>query len=554
MRVFVVVFCVEPTPPLFFSFSRIEATAVPLHTVNTMASKDAGDDLTEEAILDAFQRYATGGRSIPAKEVPRILEEMDFPPMTREAAANLVAQYDRNHNGRLECKEFEKLIKKKIWERKLAHGGTNRRASGAVACPAEPTPAAPAAASPPGLVESSTPVREFSLATDPDSARTAGASQTTNSAGQAPLAAQPPPPPPPAEEVPASDGNGDAATPRNDGVLAEEGGGDVQPPDSAALAESTPPPRPPIPTKLVIAIAASLISVGLLLVCILVPLHFSYIERGRMGFRKNTYTNDVDRSRVYGSGRYGWGVGRVAITFPSTLQDVTLDLEVFVEGGQIITVRFQFLYQLVEEKLSDLYLAFGLNYESRITSLALARLRNTAPQFSLDNYTLHRANVTSTYHADLQAELLARGFVLVPREAFFVVGVKLPQSLLQQRANLFTITQQQVTQVYTTNATLVRLETAQLVAAVDASVTFEKANATATSGALVDTARAEAFAIVQSEKGAQVSNLLQQLGVASDQTTTASLMYYLATLDGAQSSKTSYVRAPLSSNVYVRTP
>lgn len=275
------------------------------------------------------------------------------------------------------------------------------------------------------------------------------------------------------------------------------------------------------------------IFVTVLLLLILVPLHFSYIERNNIGFKKNTATSAVDLSVVYPNGRYGWGISYRPVTFPSTYQLVKLtgvnSLSLFVEGGQTISVGFEFMYRLVPSLLPQLYKAFGTNYETRIVSFARARLRNTAPQFTLDDYLLRRANITNVFFADLQAELLESAFVQTRREFFFMHEVKLPSSLLTQRTQTAYNLQQQITQTYAQNASLIRVGTQQLVAQIDGQTVVVQQNATAVAAQLRSQAVSAAFSIVENAKAQMMKAIVDTLKPSPN--ATAELLYYLSILD-----------------------
>lgn len=287
-----------------------------------------------------------------------------------------------------------------------------------------------------------------------------------------------------------------------------------------------------VQSEIIVGISVTSFIAGLLIV-ILVPLHFSYVERNQYAFKKNTATNDVDRTATYPNGRYGWGVGKAPVTFPSDYQLLSFTgrdaLSVFVEGGQTIYVPFEIMYRILREKLPQLYEAFGTSYHSRITSIARARLRNTAPQFTLDDYLSSRANVSAAFLADLIPELASKAFVETSAEYFFMYEIQLPTALLSQRNQIFTISQAQITQQYAQTATLTRLTTTSQVASIDGEVSVVAANATAAASAATQSAAAEAFAIVQAERGNLLNSLVTQLGLSRN--STSQLLYYLSILD-----------------------
>lgn len=265
--------------------------------------------------------------------------------------------------------------------------------------------------------------------------------------------------------------------------------------------------------------------IGALLILILVPLHFSYVDRNNYALKRNSVTNDIDRSQVYTNGRFAWGVSFGPVLFPSSKIRVAftfangLALSVFTESGQTINVEFVFYYRIIKASVPQLYDAFGLAYESRIVSIARAELRNAAPQFVLENYTQHRQNVADGFFNNLVGNLRTKAFVEVDRGSFFMQAISLPEPTLAQKISIFQTTQSLVTQGFVLTANQTRLETQKNVTSVDNQAELIKQNATAEAARQVTEANANYFNLVQSQVGLQLANMSQRLGVVNDNTT-----------------------------------
>lgn len=274
--------------------------------------------------------------------------------------------------------------------------------------------------------------------------------------------------------------------------------------------------------------------IAFLLIVILVPLHFSYINRNEYGLRRNTVTNDIDRSAVYSTGRYGWGVSYGSVTFPSSKIRIEFTgsgaLSVFTESGQVIFVEFIFYYKIDKDTVPQLYDAFGLAYENRIVSIARAELRNAAPQFVLDNYTANRQQVADRFYSFLVGSLRSKAFVSVERGSFFMQAIRLPDPTIAQKISIFQTTQALVTQGFLLTANTSRLETTKNVTTIDNEADVIRQNATAEATRQVTEANANYFSKIQNEIGAQLAAMSSRLNI-SNQSTQGDLIKYNHLLD-----------------------
>ena len=268
----------------------------------------------------------------------------------------------------------------------------------------------------------------------------------------------------------------------------------------------------------IVAISGVVGFIAVLLILILVPLHFSYIDRQKMGFKKNTVSNEVDTSRVYYSGTHAWGVGKKPVQFPTIWQFVAFRgskaLTFFTDAGEI-SVEVSFYYRMDPAKLSKLYLDFGLAYHNRIVSIAQAELRNAATNSTTRQYQEERGAVATTLYNALAVTLPAVAQVVVDRNFFFLEHIFLPQSVLTKRTQVFENTQLQITQDYNRTATQTRLSTRANETTILNQADIIRQNATVTANRLREAARADAFRVVQRESGTQLASMITQLGITS---------------------------------------
>ena len=78
----------------------------------------------------------------------------------------------------------------------------------------------------------------------------------------------------------------------------------------------------------------SVIAVGFLLLVILLPLSFSYVEYHEYGLLQRKSTGKVDTTKVYGSGRYAVGPDYTFLKYRADAHSLQLDdLSVFSSSG-----------------------------------------------------------------------------------------------------------------------------------------------------------------------------------------------------------------------------
>lgn len=273
--------------------------------------------------------------------------------------------------------------------------------------------------------------------------------------------------------------------------------------------------------------------IAVLLICIMVPVSFSYVDRNKIAFKKNTATNDVDRSQVYSNGRYFWGLARSPVSFPSNYLKVDLTnsqgLTVFTDGGQSVNIDFVFWYRIDPAKLNDLYSAFGTSYHDRIVGIAKAELRNAAPSFTLSQYLNDRSNVSTLYFTKLQSQLQTKAFITLDASKFLLQHIQLPSTVLTQKLAIFRVDQEQKTALFNANATAARLETTRQVRVLENAAALVAQTATAQANRMRTDATSDSFGRVETERGAQLQNMITTLNVTGN--ATEQLILFTSLLD-----------------------
>ncbi len=236
--------------------------------------------------------------------------------------------------------------------------------------------------------------------------------------------------------------------------------------------------------------------VALILVCTIAP-SFWYLQYNQMAFDHSKYgTPAVDFHRVYGSGRHFLYLWHDFIIFPTTYQRVSFEganaLSIFADNGLPFEINIIFQYRLIPETLEHVYRTYSDNYDNQIQSIARARLKNRAVQFSADDYIFRRANISAEFAATAKAEIEAQVGVEVPLALFVVGDIQFPsqliatnlQSAIEVQKNLVGQNQRQVdviNAITTTNLTSIAAATTrtQLDAEITANQTISNAQSVA---------------------------------------------------------------------------
>jgi len=282
---------------------------------------------------------------------------------------------------------------------------------------------------------------------------------------------------------------------------------------------------------------------------ILISLSFSYVEYNELAFKKNKTTNEVDNSQVYTNGRYFWGVGYSAFTFPSTAitESFTDDgkgaLSIFTEAGLSVKIECSFQYRLIPEELADLFDRYGISYGQQVVNIARSILKNVAPGFTTEQYYSQRKQISETFKAALTKNLHDQAHVEVLffqlRKITFSTGVanKLLQTLVQNQINL--------QESYLQNATLIRKQTVTLQEETLANVTRIQSVANADASLIKQQADTNAFRIRLQSKQQALGHLFDTLGFNTTQLKLAFL--YSTGLGGRSKEKQTKVVADLQS-------
>jgi len=268
---------------------------------------------------------------------------------------------------------------------------------------------------------------------------------------------------------------------------------------------------------------------GFLLIMILVPLTFSYVEYDQYALKKHSIENTVDTTKTYTNGRYAWGVDRSALTFSRHFTKVTKTFSIFPTNGLEFDVDVVFWYRIQKDNLGKLYKAFGLTFDNQVENRASAKIKNVAPLFDLKDYITKRPLITETLHAGLIGDL-SNIFIDLPADKFYLEDVRIPDEVKQKDLDTAVQSQRNVEEQNHQLSALVRKETDKLVQQVAADISLIAATAAAQSEGIKKEASAIAEKTEASADGLGLKNLFLQVNV-TDTPTKEKYISYFAFLD-----------------------
>jgi hypothetical protein len=269
-----------------------------------------------------------------------------------------------------------------------------------------------------------------------------------------------------------------------------------------------------------------LMFIGGLLILILVPLSFSYVEYDEYAFKKNEIENDVDTNRIYTNGQYGWGINYEPLTFPRTYQKEELKLAIFPSNGLEFSIDIVFFWRVRKDELPLLFKAFGQSsYTGQVQSRANAKIKNRAPDFTIEQYISERPLITRELHKALKEELNLI-YIEAPADKFFLIDVTLPEAIRKKDLDAAVQKQKNLEQQNRQTADLVRKETERLEEQIRANITLVALTAESQSETIVSNAWAAGNRTVDDADSSGTQAFFSALSVTDAATKSAYVRYF----------------------------
>lgn len=234
----------------------------------------------------------------------------------------------------------------------------------------------------------------------------------------------------------------------------------------------------------------------------------SYVEWNELAFQKNTLSNVVDKDQVYTNGRYFWGPSITKLTFPSIFQKISYrgnDLLVFAGGedenntaaaGLEFGIECDVYYRLNPDDLKEIFNDFGTAYHERFVDTIKASIKNTAPEFSVDDYVNNRQEIAERMREEINNDIERLNLAIEPHK-FMLLRIVFPARVLQKFEATVMKELEIDKSILTRNVDLYKKGTEELVSKIKANVTIVNESADARARAITErgTAQAEAIGI-----------------------------------------------------------
>jgi len=156
------------------------------------------------------------------------------------------------------------------------------------------------------------------------------------------------------------------------------------------------------------AIGGGLIAAGIgaLLLIILLPMSFSYLDFYEYGFARRRTTGTVDTDTVYSGGRHFLGPDFEFKEFYAAAQFVYFGhIPIFTTDNLQVSISVELQYFLIKEDLPLLHDTFDLRYQSIVVGNAKDALKNAVTKFDTDEFITNRTVIQTELLRGVRARL-----------------------------------------------------------------------------------------------------------------------------------------------------
>ena len=180
---------------------------------------------------------------------------------------------------------------------------------------------------------------------------------------------------------------------------------------------------------------------------------------------------------------------------------------------------------------ATIYSTYGTNYETQLNSIARAAVRNTAVDFSVNQFLQNRSVVRDQI-AENVSLALANMYIDCPSYTVQLNEIEFSDTLLATHLTAAITIENNYQKEYEQTATETRAETDKLVAEYAANTTIITRTAEANKTAQIETAQAEYDEIIAKARGLGIASTMEALGIVNE-TEKARFLKLMAILDNA---------------------
>ncbi|XP_052079824.1 uncharacterized protein LOC127717989 isoform X1 [Mytilus californianus] len=280
-----------------------------------------------------------------------------------------------------------------------------------------------------------------------------------------------------------------------------------------------------LPDSKICKIIIGVVAVGALMILILVPVSFSYLDYYEYGLKRQKSTGSVDKTEIYDSGRYFVGPDFEFKVFPSDLHYVELeDAKIFTSDKLEVDVTVNFQYVIRKDELISLHDTYDLEYEEIMKSSALDALKGAITVYTTRELINNRAVIEQTVWKSVRERLggtccnsyCGRSNPLcstckvvctdsdkglnVEVKYFQLRRIRIPRDVEKQFIQALVLQEQNEEEKLKQDAVVVRKETSQKVLVIENEAKEISQNATAQATLIGSIAQANYTAILESAR------------------------------------------------------
>mmetsp|Transcript_8916 Transcript_8916/g.13486 ORF Transcript_8916/g.13486 Transcript_8916/m.13486 type:complete len:317 (+) Transcript_8916:76-1026(+) len=279
------------------------------------------------------------------------------------------------------------------------------------------------------------------------------------------------------------------------------------------------------------------ITLALLLV-ILLPMSFAYIDYWEYGLKQRKSTGKVYTDKVYAKGRYFVGPDYKFLKYQADAHLEHLeDVAVFSDGGEdsvglSFLIDVDFTYFLKEDEIGKLHKDLAKTYAAVILSRTIDGIKNSATTVSFTDYFQNREGVELQFREAVQKRWDFQPSLHATLDQFHVGRIKIPDSVADKQLSAKIQVEKNKEEEFLQSARIEREITAVEVN----QINLKKEKLLRSTAAEASLITANAFALSDQIKNGAINNgtkaLLDRLGITSEEHSTA--YTYIRTLQNRQ--------------------
>eukprot|EP00579_Thalassiosira_antarctica_P019177 CAMPEP_0201953888 /NCGR_PEP_ID=MMETSP0904-20121228/2060_1 /ASSEMBLY_ACC=CAM_ASM_000553 /TAXON_ID=420261 /ORGANISM="Thalassiosira antarctica, Strain CCMP982" /LENGTH=314 /DNA_ID=CAMNT_0048497817 /DNA_START=139 /DNA_END=1083 /DNA_ORIENTATION=+ len=278
----------------------------------------------------------------------------------------------------------------------------------------------------------------------------------------------------------------------------------------------------------------------LLLILILVPLSFSYVDYYDYGLIQRKSTGSVDTSQVYSNGRYNLGPDRRFIKYQADAHIESFEaLGVFsattsnVSTGLAFKVDVDFSFFLIEEEIGEVHQEQASNYRSVILSRAQEAIKNiAAKEVTFTEFFQNRKQVETLFRSAVEERWSSPPNLHCKMDQFHLGRIRIPESVATKQLESKVQNERNGREQFLQEAQIEREMTAVQVNQIDLKTTKELRTARAKASLVRTKATAEAQHLKAQAEINGTRMLLEAAGIETQEHKTA--FTYIKTLRDRQ--------------------